>query len=120
MKTILALLLLLSVSVSAKEITIHTRTYGSGPQDSSVVTQAVETYPGSGLYHEPDYMAGYPTATPLWPRVVDVNCTEAPTGIICDGYNWVPQMGRGEYIFIRPNIIKPTPPVIIYQETPPK
>lgn len=71
---------------------------------------------GEGIYHAPQYLPAYPTASALWPRVVDVECVKSPNGtFLCDGYNWLPAMGRGEYLYIRPFVkVKPAP--VIYTE----
>ena len=114
--TILSLFLaLVAMSASAQTVTMHGVPYGSGIQDQTA-TEAVETYPGSGLYHAPQYMPGYPTAAPLWPAVIDVNCKEVPKGLDCDGYPWSPAYGRGEYVFFRAHVVKPPAPVVIYKE----
>jgi outer membrane protein OmpA-like peptidoglycan-associated protein len=95
-----------AISASAKEITIHGMAYGSGTQDVAI-TSADETYPGSGLYSVQSYMPGYPTAGVIYPRVIDVKCVEEANGKVdCDGYNWSPSMGRGEYLLVHPIITK--------------
>lgn len=59
-------------------------------------------------YHVPQYMPYYPTAAVIWPRVVEVPCTRAADGkVTCEGYNWTPDMGRAEYLFIVPKIKNP-------------
>ena len=71
------------------------------------------------IFHAPQYMPGYPTAAVLYPRVVDVECVRAVSGLNCKGYNWLPELGRGEYLMIRPVIKEvPEPKVItkIYTE----
>jgi hypothetical protein len=122
MKKVLVLCVaLLSMSAFADEITIRNMVYGSGTQEAKVEsTQAQETYPGSGLYHSSDYMPGYPTASPIFPRVVDVPCTKGDKGITCDGFNWSPSMGRGEYLLLRPLIPKEVPVVAVVPPPPPE
>jgi hypothetical protein len=118
-KVILSLgLLLCSFNVLSDQIVQNNSIYGSGPQDQSKTAQAIETYPGSGLYHIPDYMPGYPTAAVIFPRVVDVNCVKTKDGLICDKFNWQPSIGRGEYIFIRPHVVESPKPIVIYREVP--
>jgi len=56
-------------------------------------------------------MPGHPTAATLYPRVVDVECTKVSTGLNCKGYNWLPELGRGEYLMIRP-VLAPEPVVV--------
>jgi hypothetical protein len=67
---------------------------------------------GEGIYHAPQYLPAFPTASTLWPRVIDVECVRAPDGkFVCDGYSWVPALGRGEYLYIRPFVKTPVAPV---------
>lgn len=75
--------------------------------------------------HVPQYMPYYPTAAVIWPRVVEVPCEKTEAGELrCEGYNWTPAMGRGEYLFFVPKVrnepLPPAPPVIIYKEVPVK
>lgn len=66
------------------------------------------------IYHSPQYMPGHPTAATLYPRVVDVKCTQTSTGLSCNSYNWIPEMGRGEYLMFRPVMVEDTaPPQVI-------
>jgi hypothetical protein len=97
-------------------IQVEKRLLGSGEQNISVQNaprfenaQMVGNY---GVYHAPKFMPYYPTSATIWPRVVEVKCR----GTQCEGYNWLPEMGRGEYLFIRPvqMAVAPTPvPVVI-------
>lgn len=125
-KVILSLgLMLCAMQAMAQDTSIQNMPYGSGTPGTDGSTAAVETYPGSGLYYAPGYMPGYPTAGVIFPRVIDVNCNEKDHAVVCDGYNWLPAMGRGEYLFIRPRLVKSPevktlPPVIIYKEVPTK
>lgn len=66
---------------------------------------------GEGIYHAPQYLSAYPTAGTLWPRVIDVQCDKTVKGYVCDGYNWLPAMGRGEYLYIRPSL-RPVPRIV--------
>jgi hypothetical protein len=72
-------------------------------------------------------MAAFPTAGEIWPRVLPVQCVLEKATYMCDGYNWLPSMGRGEYLFIRPfikpkiePIIVPGPERVIIKEVPVK
>jgi hypothetical protein len=56
------------------------------------------------LYYAPQYLPGFPTAATIWPRVIDVNCVKSDADIKCAGYEWLPELGRGEYLLIRPNV----------------
>jgi len=114
-------------SVSAQEVVIDRFELGSGIPGK----RGVEPARGwkDGIYHAPQYMPGYPTAAPIFPRVIDVECQHVENGLKCNGYNWSPGLGRGEYLFIRPSIKEKTPnpptitevqPTIIIIETLPK
>lgn len=74
------------------------------------------THLGEGIYHAPQYMPMYPTAAVLWPRVVDVECEKTERAFVCDGYNWLPAFGRGEYLYIRPTM--KAPPVVVEKTVP--
>jgi hypothetical protein len=63
------------------------------------------------VFHAPQYLPGSPTAGTIWPRVVEVPCTKAGNDLKCDGYHWLPEMGRGEYLFFAPLVQAPTPVV---------
>jgi len=76
------------------------------------------THLGQGIYHAPQYMPQYPTAAVLWPRVIDVECQEEGKRFVCDGYNWIPALGRGEYLYIRPVVVAPVEPVIVEKQVP--
>lgn len=60
---------------------------------------------GVPYYFEPQYLPYYPTAATIWPRVIEVPCVREKDGkLTCEGYNWTPAMGRGEYLFIMPKV----------------
>lgn len=69
-----------------------------------------------GYYHTPQQMPNFPTAATIWPRVIQVPCTMGEHGVVCAGYNWTPDMGRAEYLFIKP-VLKETPAPVIVKET---
>lgn len=83
----------------------------SGFENAKVVNNAkVE----NNILHAPQYMPNYPTAATLWPRVVEVPCTKATNGDLnCAGYNWNPALGRGEYLFVSPRIVKEATPTVV-------
>lgn len=122
-KVILSLCLMLGalqVSMAAplpNEISIQDVQYGSGTPGQDGTTVATEVSPG--LYQAPQYMPGYPTSATLFPRVVNVDCTQTGEKIVCGGYNWLPSLGRGEYLLIHPvitkivEVAKPTPAVVV-------
>lgn len=111
--------LAVSATAFAADVNVGKAVLGSGTpvvnangfEASSVVDNAkVE----NNILHAPQYMPNYPTAAPIWARVVEVPCTKAANGDLnCAGYNWSPSMGRGEYLFITPKIVEPTKPVIV-------
>ena len=106
MKYIASILMLLVASVASAQVTIKSNEFGSGEPGSSSQTA---TQWDNNLYHAPQYMAGYPTAATIFPRVIDVPCTKVAGKVECAGYNWLPEMGRAEYLLIRP-IVKEVPP----------
>lgn len=58
------------------------------------------------VYHVPQYLPGTPTAATIWPRVIEVPCTRDAGGtLLCRGYEWLPEYGRGEYLFFRPVLV---------------
>lgn len=71
---------------------------GSGSQDAAGTDDA-DPVADFGVWHVPQYMPGFPTAATIWPRVVDVRCTEDNA---CAGYLNTPEVGRGEYLFFKP------------------
>lgn len=103
-------------NANAADTTINQIQLGSGVPSGEKLTNAPHVM--DGMYHAPQYLPGHPTAATIWPRVVDVECSKAEDlsrpngeGVVCNGYNWAPSMGRGEYIFIRPRFKdEPAPP----------
>lgn len=99
-------------SVLAQEVTITREALGSGQVNSTGVENATKW--DNDIYHAPQYMPGYPTAATIFPRVVDVQCSKSTTGLKCKGYNWTPELGRGEYLMIHPVVVSdPVPPQVI-------
>lgn len=122
MKKILSLCLMLLAlpALAANEITIRNMPYGSGtPGNDDGTTIATEVSPG--LYQAPQFLPGFPTAATLFPYVVNVNCTQTGTTVVCDGYNWYPSSGRGEYILFHPiiKVVEVTPPAVVSKPLPP-
>lgn len=116
MRALIALLLI--TSASAQPIDITRENLGSGSPGAKGVEQAVVV--NGDIYHAPQYLPGYPTAATLWPRIIEVPCTAKDGKLSCQGYNWSPKYGRGEYLFIRPVIqpeVAPQPPQIIREIT---
>ena len=110
--------MLFSNTAHAQSTTVNQTVLGSG----NAVDGTVEVTPVmDGMFFVPQYMPGHPTAATIYPRVVDVNCTKGDKVLNCEGYNWAPSMGRGEYLFIRPHMVKkldPAAPVVVYKEVP--
>lgn len=72
---------------------------------------------GNNILHGPQYMPYHPTAATIWPRVIEVDCVNTfpkrafagPATFVdveksCEGYNWLPSMGRAEYLFVTPKV----------------
>lgn len=92
--------------VFAGEVSIQRQPLGSGVPGANGVEQTLPL-PG-GVFHAPQYLPGFPTASTIFPRVVNVECVEQPSGSLnCAGYNWTPDMGRAEYLLVRPIVKKP-------------
>lgn len=104
---------------------IERRPFGSGTPATAASTGTDTALSiADGLYHVPNYLPGFPTAATIWPRELPVECqsdfeTGRPT---CSGYQVLPAVGRGEYIFVRP-IAKPVPvpavPSVVVTPPPP-
>lgn len=116
-------LLWTAATAIAADFEVERMPFGSGTPavGETEGTQDVE-YVADGLYHVPNYLPGHPTAATIWPREVPVKCTrERDTQHrVCSGYSVVPAVGRGEYIFVRPeDTPEPPPPVRIIEPPPP-
>ena len=116
MKTSFLFIVLFGIvgSISAQPVNVSRETLGSGQPNSTGIENATKW--DNDIYHAPQYMPGYPTAAVLYPRIVDVRCTKDENVINCKGYNWIPDMGRGEYLMIRTNIVpevNPVAPIIV-------
>jgi hypothetical protein len=106
----------LASSALSQSVNIGREAQGSGQPGIGGFENATRW--DNDIFHAPQYMPGYPTASILYPRIVDVECIRLPNGLNCKGYNWMPEMGRGEYLMVRP-IIKESPkPVVIIKEIP--
>lgn len=105
---------------------IENRYFGSGDPAGTDVDNSMKgdkqfdkMFYTDGIFHTPQYLPNYPTAATIWPRVVEVPCEEVSKDrIVCDGYEWTPDLGRAEYLMFRPKHIKPAR--VIYVEVPPK
>jgi hypothetical protein len=111
-KLTLALSLLVAVgSAFAQDVVVERKHLGSGQPDMEGVENAAKW--DNDIYHAPQYMPGYPTASPLYPRIIDVPCTKTATGLQCNGYTWLPELGRGEYLMIRPVVTVEDKPQVV-------
>jgi len=98
--------------------------YGSGTPGQTGVENAV---PVNDVFHVPQYLPGYPTSAVIFPRVVDVKCVKgADKGLTCEGFEWIPALGRGEYLYVNPvlvespKVITKEVPVVVIKEVPVK
>lgn len=108
MKTTLVFLgCCLSSSLLFAQVNIDRNSLGSGTPGETGVENATQW--DIDLYHAPQYMPGYPTAATIFPRAINVSCIKTVAGLNCKGYNWSPEMGRSEYLLIRPVIVKELP-----------
>lgn len=130
-----AVMVALTGSVFAQQVNVARSELGSAMNSNGQETAKVWDV-RDGIFHAPQYMPGYPTAATLWPRVVEVKCKKTvnvktnTSALNCDGYDWLPEYGRGEYLMIRPvvaneplvvtNTIIREVPVIILKEVPVK
>lgn len=104
------ILLIISMACSAgafAQVDIDRIPLGSGVPGNSGVENATQW--DMDIYHAPQYMPGYPTASTLFPRAVPVLCVKRDSGLHCKGYNWLPEMGRAEYLMIRPILVDQMP-----------
>ncbi len=111
--------LAVSVTAFAAEVNVGKVQLGSGTpvsnasgfENAKIVDNAkVE----NNTLHAPQYMPYNPTAATIWPRVVEVPCTKTASGDLnCAGYNWKPEMGRGEYLFVQPKVVEPVKSTVV-------
>lgn len=110
MKRFLLIAACLICSVShADDFTVANEPLGSGVPVT--VGGQTATFQYDGMYSIAQYMPGLPTASVIWPRVIDVQCVRESDKVACEGFNWLPTLGRGEYLFVRPHIVERTTPV---------
>jgi len=97
--------------VSAQDVTVSRENLGSGTPGFTGLENTTQW--DNNIFHAPQYMPGYPTAAVLYPRVVEVPCERKDGKLECKGYNWLPKLGRGEYLMIKPVVIEAQKPQII-------
>lgn len=114
----MALALGLGPAFAQGQVEIGRMLLGSGEPGQPGVENATAVY--NNIYHAPQYLPGFPTAATIWPRVIEVLCRQVEGGLQCDGYNWTPRMGRGEYLYFTPIVAAAMPvaaaPVAVPQE----
>lgn len=103
---------------SAAEVPVSNTQLGSGTPAAGLnnITVGVSnaTLVDDKVYFTPQYMPGFPTAATLWPRVVQVECDyNTFHQVVCDGYHWTPDLGRGEYLFVTPHMKEHPAPVLV-------
>ncbi len=105
MKKLIAIAVLCGTAglAMAQNVNVTREALGTGQPELSGMEQTTKW--DNNIYHALQYMPGYPTAATLYPRVIDVPCTQSGTTLQCKGYNWSPDMGRGEYLMIHPVVV---------------
>jgi len=126
-KHLIAVFMVVMSSTAFAQVSIERDTLGSGTPGKAGFENSTLVL-DNDIYHAPQYMAAFPTAATIWPRVVDVACVRVGTSVEatydkdgsmtgvfaqptlkCEGYEWTPKMGRGEYLFFRPHVQEPAP-----------
>jgi hypothetical protein len=121
MKKILSILALLTVAgaASAADLSIERREGGFGTPGLNGLENAQLWDGSTSIYHALTYLPGSPTAATIYPRVVDVECSKDAKGnFSCGGFNWRQELGRAEYLFVRPVVAKeqPVKEVVVVKE----
>lgn len=117
MRALVLLALAFSASAQTPNVSVERKALGLSINDK---VQNAKVVDNSGvekdILHATQYLPNFPTAATIWPRVVAVPCVKADAGLKCEGFRWSPALGRGEYLFITPEVkevpVAP-PPVII-------
>jgi hypothetical protein len=110
-KLLMAVLIGVAGVASAQTVSVKREQLGSGTPGLVGLENATRW--DNNIFHAPQYLPGYPTAASLWARVVEVPCEKAGDRLECKGYNWLPEMGRGEYLMIKPVIVEKQKPIVI-------
>jgi hypothetical protein len=108
-------LALMAGTVFAQGIDVQRRNLGSGTPGLTGMENATKWADTVDVYHLPQYLPGYPTAASIWPRAVEVQCKDEAGKKTCDGYDWQPKYGRGEYLFV--HAVPAKEPKVIIKET---
>lgn len=121
MKKILSILTLMALAgaASAADLSIDRREGGFGTPGLDGQEKAQQWDGSLAIYHALTYLPGSPTAATIYPRVVDVECSKNAQGnFSCGGFNWRQELGRAEYLFVRPVLAKeqPVKEVVVVKE----
>jgi hypothetical protein len=116
-KHLLIVAALVASSAFAADVEVSRKGLGLGTPGTKLQNAGVENAKpvnsSPDVLHTPQYLAGFPTAATIWPRIVEVPCKEVKGALECEGFHWTPDMGRGEYLFITPKVVAPIEPKII-------
>lgn len=107
------------VNLDKKVLGSATPVYNATGVENAVIVDNAKLE--NNILHVPQYLPYHPTAATIYPRVISVPCVRDGSALKCEGYNWLPSMGRAEYLFITPRIVEHTPalvPVVVYKEVP--
>ena len=116
-KLLLIVAALVASSAFAADVEVSRKDLGLGTPGTKLQNVGVENAKpvntSPDVLHTPQYLAGFPTAATIWPRIVEVPCKESKGILACEGFHWTPNMGRGEYLFVTPKVVAEAPPKII-------
>ena len=104
---VLAALACVALPGVAQTVQIERQQLGSGQPGQTGLENAVRVE--DGMYHVPQYMPGFPTAATIWPRVINVPCRKNGDVLVCEGYHWLPEFGRAEYLYFVPVLAASAP-----------
>ncbi len=100
--------------VPNKSTTVYVKdeAFGSGFPGMKGYTKASRLQ--GDVYFVPQYLPGNPTSEVIYPRVVNIPCkVGANNTLYCGGFHWLPSMGRGEFLFVRPVIVHAKKPTVV-------
>jgi hypothetical protein len=103
MKKILIVSMLCIAGAASAQVNVTREELGSGTPGQ--LGNEVMLQVDKNVYFAPQYMPYFPTAATIYPRVMAVPCAKTATGMTCKGYNWLPEMGRGEYLMLTPAVV---------------
>ena len=116
-KLLLIVAALVASSAFAADVEVSRKGLGLGTPGTKLQNVGVENAKpvntSPDVLHTPQYLAGFPTAATIWPRIVEVPCKDSKGILACEGFHWTPDMGRGEYLFVTPKVVAEAEPKII-------